>query len=569
MVLAAVRERRLSELMGWEENSAMARPYSKSMMATSTRPLRLFYLTLGVVVTGAVIGVFMEGADSSADQLEELSDVFILDVGVPGDEAGQAQAVALAQPAPAQLRGEGPVVVELHWLGRAFDELAVVKRGGSLRGRVVGERGIPIPFSTVEILGGPQAKRSVECDQDGVYRLDGLLPGTHLFRITAGSMQAGRLQRILPRGPTRRDFFVAAPTSLLLKILGNDGKPLVGAEISGDLGMVFATSNDEGIAELFGISRGPRVLIDVNAEGHAATRHELNLLPTNPGVAVKLGPLPRSGRLRGEVKSWPGGPLPTISVAPRALRPASWTYQWERWHGVQTDPQGRYAIDGLPSSLTVDVRAEHPSGVSKPASRAVRPGAASPATASFVIVERKQTLAGVVRDAQGKPLGGVVVRLEAQDPLAVLGALYPGIRQGAATVQLPTPAALRRELRTGKNGKFTFSWADHPKGSGSLVLSASKDGYLPARSVVRNARSDFAMVMEPVKSNGKLSLETLSYQAFPEVEWWVDNRRQGESGPELGGLLNGSYRIRVSRGTLELFSDRSFHVGMKSRLELR
>jgi len=544
-----------------EGNCGGARPYFKPMAGSTTHSLRYFYLILGVVVVGALFGILWDSAKvvpTESNSVEPAAE----------DHTSHSPPIAAElEQTTSNLRGDGPLVVELNWLGNKTGQLASVKRGGFMQGKVLGEGGIPIPFSTIEIWSGPQQGLQVECDQDGAYRFDGLLPGVHLFRVTAGSLQAGRSQRVLARGRTRRNFIVGGPTSLTLKLIGHENKAIEKAKVSGDLGIVYGVSDADGLVELHSLPRSPRVIIDINADGYAATRHELNLMPHNPGVPVSLGPLPRGGKLRGEVKSWPGGPLPQISIAPRALRPASWSYQWELWHNLPTDASGRFELTDLPSGLTVDVRAEHATGISKPVVRAVSPGAYSPASASFVIQARRQSLGGVVRDSSGNLLPGVTVRLEAQDPLAVLGAIYPGLKNRAPAVQLPTPASLRREYKTGRSGKFEFSWADHPKGSGGLLLSARKEGFFPAVNLVKNARSDFALVMDPIVADGDLTLEFLG--EIPDVEWWLNNQRQDNSEVTIKNLPQGFYSVEISRSDLLLFGESNFKLQQGTRLELR
>jgi len=479
------------------------------------------------------------------------------------------EAAEVAEPGAGVLPGEGPLVVELRRMSSLGETPIRIRRGGSLNGQLLGEGGLPIPFGTVEIFAGPQKGLKVQCDAAGNYEIRELLPGTHLFRIRGGSMVAGRLQRILPHGPTRRNFVMAAPNHLFLKLVGHDGKPLAGARVVVDLGAMEAVTNDEGILEMDGVLRSPRVLVDVFAEGHAATRHELNLMPPNvEQTPATLGPLPQAGRVRGEVKSWPGGPLPTISIVPRAQNPADFGYVWELWQEVPVQSNGFFELEQLPSTVMVDVRAAHPGGVASPAVRSVKPGAAVPSTASFVLTAKSRHFRGTVVDGHGRPVKNARVRLEAEDPVAVLGALYPGLKSGMVAAQLPTPAALRRESVTGAAGRFDFTWADHPEGSGALVLSASAKGYASTSTLLRRARDHVQLTLQPEDRSGEVEVTAHLKGSFPELEWWVEGQPQKEMRPTLESILTGIYEVRISRGDLMLWEDPNFRIDGPVKISL-
>ena len=129
----------------------------------------------------------------------------------------------------------------------------------------------------------------------------GLLPGMHIFRIYSGaSAEIVRMQYVARK--TTRDWHIGQSISATFEIRDHENKVLENAKVRSDFGLREATSNEKGIAVLHGIPSGGRVVIDVLAEGHVATRHELNLYAANTTDVIKLSPLEKGGRIAGRVK---------------------------------------------------------------------------------------------------------------------------------------------------------------------------------------------------------------------------------------------------------------------------
>ena len=460
------------------------------------------------------------------------------------------------------LPGEGPIEVQLRVLGGAGSPSLIPKRGGSLKGRVYGANRTPLSDVWIEIASGPQAGMSTTSDSAGHYFLPDLLPGTHLFRVRAGTSMVGRMQRVLPKGQTRRDFFVGAASTLSFEVRSFENKPLAGAIVRVDLGEGFQ-SGEDGMVAIPWVSKSPRVLVDVSAKGHAAVRSELNLLPPNEGLIV-LPPLPRGGIIRGTVPSWPGGPRPTITVVPRSTRPGGRQYQWERWQNVVIGHDTFFELSGLPTDVMVDVRVSHPKGVGKPQVRAVKANADSTTTVKFVVIRNYQRVKGRVVDDKGKGVSGAKVVLEAANPGEVLKAMFPGLREPGVSAQLPTPAQLRREVITSRGGRFDFTWADHLQGSGNLVLSATKEGWVSDRILVRNAMSDFALKLKPEDRSGAISLSLQQGRGkLPEVHWFLEGeslQADGRGGASVSGLSLGRYSLEIRRGELILLKEPSLEL---------
>ncbi|HEX9794018.1 MAG TPA: hypothetical protein VGC54_08550 [Planctomycetota bacterium] len=462
------------------------------------------------------------------------------------------------------LPGDGPLVVELFHLGPAQVAALRPKLPGSLEGMVMGLAGEALPDVLIEVVGGPLDGARVRSGPDGRYRFPELLPGTHFFRFDLGATRPVRQQRVLARAATQRDFRFGAPLAVRFLVRDFEGKPLAGARVENDLGAFAAVTDASGIAALPAITSGPRVLIDVHAAGHVPTRFEINLLAAlATAEPVDLGALERGGAFVGEVKSWPGGPLPTVSVVPRVDRPEPNQAIWETWQGVSTDNSGFFRLEGLPTTRLVDVRVFHPEGVSDPPLLAKRADPNQAVRLSFVITGGGRRIGGKVVEAGGAPLAGATVRLEAADPAAVLGALYPGLADSPASSRLPVPGALRREVVTGRDGAFDFAWGDHPDGSGHLVLTALKAGFRDTRSEVRAARTSVVLELAPERRGAAIELVSGDGRPLPDkVLWYLD----GVALAAPDDLLEGRYQVRVRRGAVRLVAESEIELAGLTRL---
>ncbi|TAH36843.1 MAG: carboxypeptidase regulatory-like domain-containing protein [Planctomycetota bacterium] len=495
-----------------------------------------------------------------------------------------AEEPAPAQPEPAEtppdevpqasleegtLPGAGPIEVDLRFLGGEEEERTLAAPGGRLEGLVVDQGGNPLPDARLIVIGGPQDGWIALGDRLGRYLFPALLPGTQFFRIEVpGRPPVAREQRVLEHGRTQRDFEVGDPVPLLLLVRGSDGKPLAGARVRVDLGQQELVTAADGLAAFGAVPSGPRVLVDVIAPGHVPTRHELNLLPAaqaGPGP-VELPVLERGGVVQGVVKSWPGGPLPTVTLMPRADRPETAQVIWEIWHDVPTGADGRFRLVDVPTTRTVDVRVAHPEGVADPPLRSVRAAPEAGAFVEFLIRRGDDRIAGLVLGPDGKPLSGARVVLEAADPLKVLAAEYPGLGEGPLAARIPVPPSLRRELRTGSDGRFDFAWGDHREGTGTFLLRASKEGLAPARVEIRSVRSNITLRLQPEQRDGSLRLLSLAGAPVDvETRWFLD----GQPLDAPRGLARGYYEIRVQRGEHLLYQSAALLVGPETFVSLK
>ncbi|HBF23125.1 MAG TPA: hypothetical protein DDW23_04840 [Planctomycetes bacterium] len=494
--------------------------------------------------------------DPSSEERGESGDLASVPIGELEEVAESAPEVVEAGPLP--LPGTGPLVVEMRWLGSLGFNADNPAGTATLLGRVVDERGAALSGAEIQILGGPQAGKTTRSSSSGEYRLLGLVPGAQFLSIRVpGRLPVARIQRAGARRSFSRNFVVGSPVSIEVLIRNHEGDPLEGARVETDFGTQAAFSDKEGKALLAQVPSSPRTPLDIKAEGYVPIRYELDLLgkPQAGPIEVSLPPLTQGAAIQGRVTSWPGGDLPRVTVVPRARQPGAIQPIWEMWQDLEVDPAGRFRLEGLPFQV-VDVRVFHSSGVASPRVRTVRPSSEFATTVDFVIRAGEGRVHGKVVNMAGEPLSGVRVSLEAENPSAVLGRLYPGLDQSPGLVRLPVPAAVRRTIVTNKSGGFDFAIGDHPKGSGALVLLAEGPGLEPLRRIVKVAQSDVVLEMRPESRRGSIYLEARAGVEIPPVEWYLE----GEALPSREGLVEGTYSVTVSRGGEIILSREALQV---------
>lgn len=471
------------------------------------------------------------------------------------------------------LPGEGPLRIAMRYLGEDGEagfanEQLEQSLPGSISGRVTGPKFEPLPQVVLTIVGGPQDGLSCETDEQGHFRLLDLIPGTHFIRLaTSDGGRYMRMQRIGSRGRTKRDFALGTSVDLPMAFFDHKGKPLMGATVEMD-GRTFLTGAD-GVAWCAGAPAGPRVLVQIQGEGHVPVRFELNILPQRVAEPIQMPALPQGAVIRGQVKSWPGGELPRVTVVPRAIQPGPFQIVWETWQEVEVGADGFFELRGLPTDRMVDVRVFHAGGVASPRVRALRASTLHASVVEFTMTRGDARIAGVVLDAGGKPLRGAKVELKASDPAAALARLYPGLSNAPATVRLPVPAAIHRQAVTKRDGAFDFAWGDHPKGTGSLLLKVEADGYQVARREIRSGHSDLRLRLKPAIRSARLMLTAADDGPMPSAYLWiVDGETHETVEPQLGDLLPGWYSIAARRGDHDILAKRVY-LGARTELAIR
>lgn len=491
----------------------------------------------------------------------------------PAPAAAEQDPVApatLGTLAPGVLPGEGDLRVELRWLGAKDDAREAPQLPGRMEGVVLGPTGQPVAGARLTVVGGPQDGRSARTDADGFYSLGQLLAGTHFFALEGPSLpRTVTMQRVLARAATRRDFAVGGALPLRIMVKDSAGKALAGAEVLANLGEQRGVSGEDGVALLENVPAGPRVLVDLRAAGHVPVRYEVNFHGGGGGAPIELPPLPKAGALRVAVRSWPGGPTPSVTVVPRATGPGPFQPAWETWQDVATDREGLVELTGLPTTHLLDVRVTHPMGTADPPLRALQPSADFAAVAEFVVRRSSASVEGLVVDEGGTPVPGARATVSATRPDLILERLYPGLAETPTALRLPVPGALRRSVAADAEGRFRIAIGDHPEGTGHLVLTVEQEGFRPARVEVRTAtRETVVRLVRAARASG-LNLVRRDGGDLPDARFVLDGAEvAGADGASLGELWPGFYEIAVMRGTRELLHRAEFWIEGATELDL-
>lgn len=341
-----------------------------------------------------VVGRGVTGADAIA-RLPAAPGPYLVAVRAPGLAPAHAEAIrAAGEPAT-------PVDVALQ-PAVALDGAASDPSGAPLRARVTA---IPLP-SWSPVLGAPAAppeeEASAEAAASGLFRLDGLAPGSYAVRAEA----PGRAPVLLPRIVVPR----AGPLAIRLAalgaaegvVLGPDGRPVAGATvwaIARD-GVASATSGEGGAFSIAAPS-GTYQLLAAKDGLAAAPADAVAVAPgaAQRGVSIRLAP---AGAVDGAVTG------PTRAPAAGAVVVASPHGTGEAIARATAGADGRYRLAGLAPGAW-DLRFSAPGlspaqlgGVAVGAGRAFR---ADVALAGTGAVE------GVVHDLSGRAMAGVRVRV--------------------------------------------------------------------------------------------------------------------------------------------------------------
>lgn len=487
---------------------------------------------------------------------------------------------ALADPGapPEQPWASDLLTVELRSLGGIEEERISPKRAGSMEGAIVDVAKEGIEGARLTIVGGPQDGWSTVSRKQGHYLFPELLPGTHFFRIDVpGYGSTVRSHRVRGVGRSWRDFRVAPAVGVELMLRDHENEPLAGARVYTGLSDQEILSGEDGIARVPPMVGGERVLLTIRADGHVPVRQELNLMirPAN-APPIEVPALPKGARVLGKVLSWPGSPYPQVSVVPRSNKISTHKIAWETWQGVQIEPDGSFVLENVPTSHLIDIRVFHPSGVTEPRLRSVQPSRHTPTRVEFVIKRGDGRVAGRVLDQNGGALTSARLVLEAADPSAMLGNLYPGLELTPSTAMMPVPAPLRRELRVRNDGGFDFAVGDHPEGTGSLVLTASAPGYQSRRLPIRRSFRNLEIRLALEDRSSALQLQASDRPALPKVEWYLDGRlveehdgfRVEEGAAKLSGLASGLYDVLVRSGGEVVRHSRELRVDGNTKFEL-
>jgi beta-lactamase regulating signal transducer with metallopeptidase domain/protocatechuate 3,4-dioxygenase beta subunit len=274
-----------------------------------------------------------------------------------------------------------------------------------------------------------------EADGEGSFAFEGLAPGRYAIWANQGtqtSRQGWSEGEVVvlprndgrPRGPV--ELRLAPGRSIRARVVdAATGRPIAGATVHAAIDGLTADprTDAEGMAT-FGPLPARSWTLYAWAEGHARQVREIDLEADLEADAVEFR-LTAGGRLEGVVTDEAGQPLQGVRT--RLIAASDW-----RWwpESVMTDAAGRFAIDGLPRDVSMNVSTFRPD--LGETSRFVRlTSERQRLEVSLVARPFGGSVAGTVTDEQGRPIAGARV--------VNLGGEYQ---------------AERREATTGADGRF-------------------------------------------------------------------------------------------------------------------
>jgi protocatechuate 3,4-dioxygenase beta subunit len=331
-----------------------------------------------------------------------------------------------------------------------------------------------------------------------------------------------------------------APTATSLEVVVSDaaGKPVAGAfvmavPVSGgySMGGVRAeklrstlTSGD-GRAKLEAMPAGPWS-VTVHARGHVVKR--LPRVAAGP-LAVRLE---RGASISGSVRAADGGrPIAgaRVRVAGASPLPAAWQVEATR-NEAQADAQGRFRLEGIGRSpVAITARA---AGFGAATRRDVRAG-----DSVDLFLFPGATLSGSVRDEQGRPVAGALVRADS-DGLRAAPQAETTDAQGAFVMAGLPPGEYVVVARGGPRAPGIASALVEPESEASVSLVLSDGGYATGQIVDAGAGRPLS---------GRVKLEVFEERGLSSA---VSDALSAESGADgrftLGPLPLGALGIGVS-----------------------
>jgi RNA polymerase sigma-70 factor (ECF subfamily) len=365
----------------------------------------------------------------------------------PSGRASVAVAPAVDVPAPVDPApapaGEEPAAV-------AAPPADVAAPGGSVTGLVTDSiTGEPIPGAVVRSKDSrhPLQKwdREAVADEHGAYGLDGLGEGVHHLTASADGRADLRAEvKVDGSGEAIQDFALDPGMSVLVTVVGEDGRPIAGAKaVPSDPnrdGAFYtdrgADTDESGKAWLHKLNRVRPPQIAVYKDGYQSPSTRPQARPESDSAEIKLvlARIEMKARaIAGSVKDASGRPIEGVKVEWKDGEGTSFgdgvVYGQ---HSAITGRDGRYRLEYEDDYDSCDLGVAAP-GWAPQVARGVRPGTpGEPAEKDFTL-EPGHWLAGRVVDEESRPLAGA--RIHAMPTLDLLNpaVAYPAVLRAART----------------------------------------------------------------------------------------------------------------------------------------
>ncbi|QDV08629.1 Nickel uptake substrate-specific transmembrane region [Planctomycetes bacterium Poly30] len=445
--------------------------------------------------------------------------------------------------------------------------------GGTVHGRVVNEKGEPVPGTTVtalgrEFFGNPtEDLREAETGEDGRFELAGVTPGKVWVRAEHDDYQ-GKLGKPFDLGASERfhaeDIVLDRGLVLSGKVAFPDGRPVSGAMVKADpdLGENAAGSpvdprsfagagndartDETGAFEIAGLGEGPwAVTVEYDAKEGAQPEEPgrwtaFQSLVHAPAANLEFTLNPPV-RFRGSVLNSAGEPLTSFEV--KGERSGSQWYMPPSETRTRTfEPEdGRFVFADLRSGdWTFTVEAEGMARSEK--ARVTLPSTEESTFTLFAPIR----LAGRVVDPNGLPVPGAEIakELEGQESIQAMQGLgdWPS---------------------THSDGEGLFALENIAPGAGSIV--AKKDGWAASEGhayelAEGEAREEIVLVMrrggtisgEVFGADGEPAAGCVLILQMPTLEERRFANADGNGRFEEAGLTPGTWQVQAFPGIQSL-----------------
>lgn len=439
----------------------------------------------------------------------------------------------------------------------------------AVKGRVVTTDGKPIAGAAV------QAEREMppfepgvfgKSEADGTFALEGVLPGRYQLRAEAdGFARERRSVEVKSVDLTGQELKLGAEAWLTGKVVDGTGKGIADVRINavveqpasrGRTMSRAATSGPDGRFEIKRVGTGK---VTVTGEHAEAGLVEQTLEPLAPGekreIALTLSP---GASIEGTVKYEDGAPAVGAEVTgfprtmgPRFSGPASDT----------TDAEGRYRLRPLPKATIMvqarDTRSAGPmmfGGPDDPSRKTIPVEPGEQKTGVDLVIKRTdRSVAGVVVDPDGKPIGGATVMATTdRDP----------------KLPISKPPYSQARVTTMDDGSFKLD--DFSEGTYALWATHPRFADGEARGVAAGATGVRIQLERPASVSGvvassdgrPISTYQITLLPGPKAGETEDDKRRRLMGPAMyespslrvheaggafsfSGLDEGTYELRV------------------------